>query len=47
MNWSAVATQLFGPDHDIQADGDFLSGSARRRWCWTPWPGTPAGPSSC
>jgi malonate decarboxylase gamma subunit len=28
MNWSDLATQLFGPDHEIQADGDFLSGSA-------------------
>lgn len=28
MNWTDVATQLFGPDHDIRADGDFLSGSA-------------------
>lgn len=28
MNWTDVATQLFGPVHDIHADGDFLSGSA-------------------
>ena len=28
MNWSNVATQLFGPSHAIRADGDFLSGSA-------------------
>ena len=28
MNWSDVATQLFGPAHGIHADGDFLSGSA-------------------
>jgi malonate decarboxylase gamma subunit len=28
MNWTDVATQLFGPAHDIRADGDFLSGSA-------------------
>jgi malonate decarboxylase gamma subunit len=28
MNWTDVATQLFGPAHDIHADGDFLSGSA-------------------
>lgn len=28
MNWTDVATQLFGLAHDIHADGDFLSGSA-------------------
>ena len=28
MNWTEVAAQLFGPTHDIHADGDFLSGSA-------------------
>lgn len=28
MTWTDVATQLFGTAHDIQADGDFLSGSA-------------------
>ena len=28
MNWTDVATQLFGSAHDIHADGDFLSGSA-------------------
>jgi len=28
MNWTDVATQLFGTAHDIRADGDFLSGSA-------------------
>ncbi len=33
MKWSDVATQLFGPDHGIQADGDFLSGSASFDGC--------------
>ena len=28
MNWTEVAGQLFGTQHTIQADGDFLSGSA-------------------
>ena len=28
MKWSDVATRLFGQDHDIHADGEFLSGSA-------------------
>jgi malonate decarboxylase gamma subunit len=28
MNWIDVARQLFGADHGISADGDFLSGSA-------------------
>ncbi|MBC7579582.1 MAG: biotin-independent malonate decarboxylase subunit gamma, partial [Tardiphaga sp.] len=28
MNWQALAEQLFGPDHSIQADGDFLNGTA-------------------
>ena len=28
MNWHELATRLFGADHDIRADGDFLSGSA-------------------
>ena len=28
MNWSELATRLFGADHNIRADGDFLSGSA-------------------
>ena len=28
MNWTELATRLFGADHDIRADGDFLSGSA-------------------
>ena len=28
MNWQALAEQLFGLDHGITADGDFLSGSA-------------------
>ena len=28
MMWTDVATQLFGTAHGIQADGDFLSGSA-------------------
>ena len=29
MNWQALAEQLFGRDHGIAADGDFLSGSAQ------------------
>jgi malonate decarboxylase gamma subunit len=29
MNWQDLTTQLFGTAHDIHADGDFLSGSAR------------------
>ena len=28
MNWQALAEQLFGADHGITADGDFLSGMA-------------------
>ena len=28
MNWHELVTRLFGADHDIRADGDFLSGSA-------------------
>ena len=28
MNWQALVEQLFGPDHGIQVDGDFLSGTA-------------------
>ena len=28
MNWHELATRLFGADHGIRADGDFLSGSA-------------------
>jgi malonate decarboxylase gamma subunit len=28
MDWQGVATRLFGTDHAIVADGDFLSGSA-------------------
>ena len=28
MQWTALAEQLFGTDHSIRADGDFLSGSA-------------------
>jgi malonate decarboxylase gamma subunit len=27
MNWNTLATQLFGPDHGISADGDFLQGT--------------------
>jgi malonate decarboxylase gamma subunit len=27
MNWTELASQLFGADHGIHADGDFLSGS--------------------
>ena len=29
MQWPALAEQLFGTDHDIRAEGDFLHGSAR------------------
>jgi malonate decarboxylase gamma subunit len=29
MNWTALVTQLFGADHGIAADGDFLSGTAQ------------------
>jgi len=29
MDWTTLAGALFGADHDIVADGDFLSGSAR------------------
>ena len=29
MNWSELAVALFGTAHEIRADGDFLSGSAR------------------
>ncbi len=28
MNWTELAERLFGTDHGIRADGDFLSGSA-------------------
>jgi malonate decarboxylase gamma subunit len=28
MQWQALAEQLFGTDHDIRAEGDFLRGSA-------------------
>jgi len=28
MNWTDAATQLFGPAHEIRADGDLLCGSA-------------------
>ena len=28
MKWTDVARQLFGNDHDIRADGEFLSGTA-------------------
>jgi len=28
MNWNTLATELFGTDHGIRPDGDFLSGSA-------------------
>ncbi len=28
MQWNTLATQLFGPEHTIRADGDFLSGTA-------------------
>ena len=27
MDWTTLATRLFGPDHGIRADGDFLVGS--------------------
>ncbi len=27
MDWTTLAEQLFGPDHGVAADGDFLSGS--------------------
>ena len=29
MDWRAVADGLFGADHDLVADGDFLAGTAR------------------
>ncbi|SCK41079.1 malonate decarboxylase gamma subunit [Variovorax sp. HW608] len=29
MDWNLLATRLFGADHGIAADGDFLHGSAR------------------
>ncbi|CAN5290668.1 biotin-independent malonate decarboxylase subunit gamma [soil metagenome] len=29
MNWQALAEQLFGSNHDIEADGEFLSGTAQ------------------
>ncbi len=29
MQWQALAEQLFGTDHDIRAEGDFLRGSAQ------------------
>lgn len=29
MDWNTLATTLFGPDHGIRADGDFLSGTPR------------------
>lgn len=29
MDWQTLAAQLFGPDHGIRADGDFLSGTAQ------------------
>jgi malonate decarboxylase gamma subunit len=29
MQWQPLVAQLFGNDHDIHADGDFLSGTAR------------------
>ncbi|MBC7731563.1 MAG: biotin-independent malonate decarboxylase subunit gamma, partial [Bacteriovorax sp.] len=28
MNWQALAEHLFGADHGIHTDGDFLSGTA-------------------
>ena len=28
MNWTQLVTALFGPDHGMQAEGDFLKGSA-------------------
>ena len=27
MEWSSLAQRLFGPDHGLRADGDFLSGT--------------------
>lgn len=27
MDWQALATQLFGADHGLQADGDFIAGT--------------------
>lgn len=29
MDWQTLARSLFGPDHDIRRDGDFLSGRVR------------------
>ncbi|GHC83037.1 malonate decarboxylase subunit gamma [Pseudorhodoferax aquiterrae] len=29
LAWNDLATQLFGPDHGIQAEGEFLHGTAR------------------
>ena len=29
MDWPTLAEQLFGTDHDLRADGDFLHGSAQ------------------
>ena len=29
MQWQALVAQLFGTDHEIRADGDFLSGTAQ------------------
>ena len=29
MQWQPLVAQLFGSDHDIRADGDFLSGTAQ------------------
>ena len=29
MDWNLLASRLFGPDHGIAADGDFLQGTAR------------------
>jgi len=28
MNWNTLASELFGPDHGIRQDGDFLCGTA-------------------
>jgi malonate decarboxylase gamma subunit len=28
MDWQSVATRLFGPDHAVVADGDYLAGTA-------------------
>jgi malonate decarboxylase gamma subunit len=28
MDWTTLADHLFGPDHGVVADGDFLSGTA-------------------